>query len=260
MFFDSNDWLGRNDPSYFYNAEHIVFIVLAVLTCIFLPILLKKKSDKTFNIIMYCLLAFQIVIDLTKYINTWVNGFDIVWDLPLYTCSMSMYLWLLYFVIKKQSVKDAFASYLCSIGLFAGLINFFYNGTYYSNSLFSFAGLHCFLYHFIMVLMPMMLMISGRYKPNFKDFWKGTVVFACTSLPVIILDYVAKVDYMYFYTASGIPVLEGIAAKVPHFAWTIIMILIYVLIQLVVTSISIGIYKLCHLKKKEKDKNVEPVS
>jgi len=260
-FFQNNDWLGRPGP-YFYNLEHIIFIIVALALCIVIPLLLRKKSEKTIKIILISLWAFMLALDLTKYIQNWVghalNGeaFSLTgYDLPLYTCSLILYTFPVAIFSKNDYIKRAATNFMCTILMFSGLINFFLSFVLMDFSLFSFIGLHTMLYHGLMLLIPMIMLITGYYKPRWKDAYLGLIACAVFAIPIYILDACTGLDYMYIYNGLTMLPFYAIANAMPHpILWTLIAIVGYVGVSFVMQGIILGIKKLCQLINNKKVK------
>ena len=258
-FFRKEDWFNREGP-YFYNAEHIIFIILALATCVAVPLLLRKKSPKTIKIVLICLWATALALDLIKYVQWWIGDaigygpFSVGTELPLYTCSIFLYAVPVALFVRNDLIKRSLCAFLCTISLFGGLINFFLSFTLINNSLFSFYGLHTCLYHMMLLLVPMIMLITGYYRPQWRDFVNAFVVFAIVAAPVFIFNCIFTTDYMYLYDGSDLAPFAVIADAMPHhLLWTVVVTLGYALVCIMVLACEIGITKLVALIKNRRE-------
>ena len=96
-FFLSPDWFNRPGP-FAYNTEYIIFIVLSIIFAFVFPILLRKSKQKTIKTTLIVLWSIAVILDVLKYgfgcIYNITNGIKGIenYDIPLWTCSMFLYL------------------------------------------------------------------------------------------------------------------------------------------------------------------------
>ena len=224
-FFAVEDWFNRPGP-YGFNLERILLVLLCIFLLVFIPIKLKNKGKTTKKVLIFFWL-FAVSIDLVKYIfyNAYVVvnnlGFDKT-ELPLWTCSIYLFVMPLSILCKNGRVKSACDGFICSISMIGGFINFLFP----SESLFSFLGLHTFVYHFILLITPIIMLVSGYYKPKFKDFLGAVLIFIIYAIPVFIFDNIFNQDYMFIYDGSWFGPLADFAALMPHkLIWTFVCVI-----------------------------------
>ena len=229
-FFAVEDWFNRPGP-YGFNLERILLVLLCAFLLVFIPMKLKNKAQSAKKALVFFWL-FAVGIDLIKYIffNAYVAfnhlGFDKT-ELPLWTCSIYLFVMPLSLACKNEKVKTACNSFICSISLIGGFINFLFP----SESLFSFLGLHTFVYHFILLITPIIMLVSGYYKPKFKDFWGAVFIFVIYAIPVFIFDSIFKQDYMFIYDGSWFGPMADFAALMPHrLVWTFVCVVGHALV------------------------------
>ena len=150
-FFAIVDWFGRQDP-YNFNIEKIILTIIFAIACCVVPILLKNKPNATKKVILSLWIS-AVVLDVIKYVfynaSCIVNGlpFESL-EFPLWTCSIYLFALPISMFHKNEKLKNACNGFICSISMIGGFINFLFP----SESLFSFMGLHTFLYHFILLI------------------------------------------------------------------------------------------------------------
>ena len=262
-FLFERDWLGRavdNSVNFLFAPEYIIFFVIATLTAIILPILLRRVSPKTVRTVLICMWAFALAIDVVRWSIGWIydsmNGtpLNVGSGLPLHTCSMLMITAPLAIFLKDGKIKTAFCNYVCTINLFGGLVGMF-AGTamMWTYSMVSFYGPEHMIYHAIAIILPLIMLVTGFYKPKKHDMWLGLLVFLAVSLPVFIFDNIVAVDYMYIYDGSTLEPFKAIANAMPHrLVWTLVAVAGYVAITALLQFIAIGVRVLHDKVKKAK--------
>ena len=251
-FLFQRDWLGRatdNSVNFLFAPEYIVFFVIATLTAIILPILLRRVSDKKVRTVMICLWVAALAMDVVRWSIGWIydaiNGIqmNVGSALPLHTCSTLMYIAPIALFTKEGKVKTAVCNYFCTINLFGGIVGM-YLGTamMWTYSMVSFYGPEHMIYHAIAIILPLIMLVTGYYKPKKKDMFLGMIVFTVIAIPVFIFDSIFAVDYMYIYDGSTCEPFKALAAAMPHrLVWTLVAYVGYFLIDVMVMFSAIGI-------------------
>ena len=251
-FIFARDWLGRatdNSVNFLFAPEYIVFFIIATLTAILLPIFLRRVSDKTVRKVMIGLWIFALVIDVIRWSVGWIydaingNPMHVGSALPLHTCSALMYIAPIALFCKNEKVKTAVCNFFCTINLFGGIVGM-YVGTaiMWTYSMTSFYGPEHMIYHAIAIILPLIMLVTGYYKPKKNDMWLGLIVFAIIAIPIFIFDNIFGVDYMYIYDGSTLEPFKAIANAMPHrLIWTLVACIGYALLIVIIQSIAIGI-------------------
>ena len=248
-FFTNPDWFGRPGP-FAYNLEYIVFIVLAIVFAFVLPILLRKKDKKTIKTTLMILWIIAVCLDLLKY------GYSLIYnicndslslqtlDLPLWTCSMFLYLMPITLFCKNEKVSRASTAFICTISFFAGMVNF---AIPCEESLFSFYGLHKTVFHYILMLTPAVMLGTGYIKLKLKDLIPVMLVLIVFGIPVYVFNAIAQQDYMFTYDGSWLPIDVSFISCKP--LYTALVLIVYAVLALLVIGIDIGVRKLYKKKK-----------
>ena len=248
-FFTNHDWFGRPGP-FAYNVDYIVAIILFLALAVALPIFLRKAKKETIKKVLIGLWATNFVLDAVKYCHGWISdlssGMTSVGDLdfPLWTCSMFLYLMPIVLFVKNEKIKRACTGFICTISLFAGIVNFAVPA---SDSLFSFYGMHKFVYHAILMLTPAIMLGTGYFKPKFKDITGIMITFIILAIPVYVFNVVFQQDYMYTYDGSWLPFDASFISFKP--LYTVVAVAGYALLALLVIAIDMGIRKLSQKRK-----------
>jgi len=250
-FFTNPDWFGRPGP-FAYNLEYIIAIVVLIALSFILPIFLRKKETKAVRKVLIVLWIVAVALDLTKYGYNWISNLlkgpvssigNL--DFPLWTCSMFLYLMPIVLFSKHEKVSRACAAFICTISFFAGIVNFAIPA---EESLFSFYGMHKIIYHYILMLVPAIMLGTGYFKPKFKDIASIMIVFIIFGIPVYIFNALFQQDYMFTYDGSWLPFDASFISSKP--LYTFLALIAYALLALLVIAIDVGLRKLCQKKTK----------
>lgn len=224
-FFGMPDWFGRPEP-YGFNAERIILLAICIFLCIFLPIKLKNNLKVTKKVLIGLWIT-ALVIDIIKYIfyNAYCIKNNLEFsrlELPLWTCTIYLFVLPLSLFSKNQKVQNACKAFICSISMMGGFANFLFP----TDSLFSFMGLHTFIYHFILFITPIIMLVTGFYKPELKHVKGAILIFIIYAIPVFIFDNIFQQDYMFIYDGTWFGPLADLARLMPHrLVWTMVSLL-----------------------------------
>ena len=249
-FFAVPDWFNRPEP-YGFNLERIIFVLVCVSACVLVPIILKKNKKLAKRVILYLWLS-AVTLDLIKYIfyNAYciTNSLPFEWfDLPLWTCSIYLFAVPISLFTKNQKVKDSCDAFICSTSLIGGFINFMFP----TESLFSFMGLHTFLYHFILFITPIIMLSTGYYEPKIKHFKGAVLIFVLYAIPVFVYDSIFKQDYMFIYNGAWFGPMADFAALMPHrLVWTVVCVVGHALVTTLLVVIETKLVELSNKRKK----------
>jgi hypothetical protein len=235
-FFTNKAYLPDGLPGKLFSPLHIgVAIVLFILVPT-LALLSRKLDKKKLKILLIVLWAFLVVYEVVKLIwetSTNPNGFEVTGILPLYLCSIFMY--VMPFVLFTK--EDGFlykmgCSYLCTYNLVGGLVNFVYPVNVLTNyPCFTFAGMHTLIYHGSMVYTGLTLMFTGKYKlTNIKEALYGFIPLVIVSIPANIINFIFNASYMFF---RGGYVFDIVYNVMPEWCYIIVMYIAYMILPFI---------------------------
>ncbi len=250
-FYDSNDWFGRTGPFndlLEYKLFYILFAIAAVITVIFL---VKKKNPKLTKIALITIWAINLTFDMFKLYGLSLDGnFNVGGDMLLYVCSLFLYA-MPFALWSKGKLKDLACTFICTIGVFGAIMNFAFPGVIDSNSLFSFWGLHTTVYHLNLFLVPAIMIATGYYKVNWKDFGWAFLFFFVLTIPALFFNFMADTDWMYLKYGNGLPFpFVSSITEISTTLWTLIAYIGYALIQALMMGLIFGGEKLVAVIKK----------
>ena len=246
--FDGGKDLFSREGPFLFAPEYLIFFAFATLTAIVLPLLLRKTKPKTVMIVMTSLWAVALAYDIIRWFfwtGSSIAGGEISVgaDLPLHTCSTFWYTAPLALFLTEGKLKRALCSYLCTINLFGGIVGMFLGtAMMHSYSFFSLYGNEHMVYHAIVIIMPIVMLVTGFYKPTGRDYVLGFLVFLTIATPTFIFDTIFEVDYMYIYDGSTLEPFKWLANMMPHrLLWTLVAVVGYFLLALIFHYIAVGI-------------------
>lgn len=244
-FFTNPDWFGRPGP-FAYNTDYIIFIILSIAFAFIFPVILRKAEQKTVKTTLTVLWVIAVMLDTLKYgyglIVNLSNGVQGIgnYDIPLWTCSMFLYLMPFALFSKNEKVSRACSAFICTISFFAGMVNF---AVPCDDSLFSFYGMHKTVYHYVLMLAPAVMLGTGYIKLKVKDIAGIMTVFTIFAIPVYVFNTIYMQDYMFTYDGSWLPIdVSSISTNKP--LYVLLCLIVYALVAMLFIGIDIGVRRM----------------
>lgn len=248
-FFKYKDFIEGYKGQDYFGTTHIIFMIIATIAIILLCVFLRNSKHHNIDKYLKVLSIYIPVMEIIKIV--WESYFDIKLGhgfnftglLPLYTCSMFIYL-LPLAAWCKGKIKDFAISWLATIGVFGGLTNFYLTQILHTYPFWTFASFMSLSFHFFMVLTGLLIVVTKYKVFSFKDVLTAWLPLALFSIIVIPVDYILQADYMLYYYGNGAPILPSMAnffaSHNIRFIYTIIVLIGYGIIA----ALFISIYKL----------------
>ena len=236
-FFTHKDFLAPANelPGTMFTPLHFIFSAIVLAIVIAAAILLSKKKENVkpaFIIVWVSVCLLEIVKIVWESVSGKQIGIEWTGILPLYPCSLYMY--AMPFVIwGKGLCKRAACGYVCTVGLLGACVNFFYPMTVLPTySCISFAGMHTFIYHGVMLFTCLTMLISGEHRytnvKTWQELFLASIPALLLSIPANVVNYTVGADYMFFKGDSAfLPALFG---GVPDPLVTVIIYLLYIFV------------------------------
>ncbi len=247
MFFASP---GKYPSSGMYSIAHFVFLaIMVVAISLSLVLLLKYKKNKArkvvgiIGIVFLVLEVFKIWFVLSnvgvEQINSWV---------PLYFCSIFIFMAVLS-GFAKGFVRKVGDSFVFAGGIFGGLAFLLYPSTSITNYYwFHFITFHSFLLHSSMVLSGLLIVMSGQYKPKFKDvFAYSTSVLLFTVLAFFVNHFHGSNLMFISQKFAGVFLLDPMWEALGQPLYCIVITIVQAFVMFLLAT---GIYKLLTKFKK----------
>ena len=256
-FFEYKSHLEGYHGQDYMSTGQFIFLAIATIGIILACVFLRKASHNKIDIFLKIMAIIIPLLEITKiiiesYFDIKENvSFNFSGLLPLYTCSLFIYT-LPIAAFGKGKAKECCLSFLTTLGIFAGLTNFFMASILLTYPFFNFHTFVSLNFHFWMVFTGIYLISSKYYVPNWKDIKVGFIPVVLLSILVIPFDYIFEFDYMFYRTGWGTPgFISNLARffgdKGLRFIYTIIVFIAYDVIIAIIVSI---IRLICYLKNK----------
>ncbi len=194
-----------------------IYLAISIFLLILLLILFRKyPKEKVLKIIRVTGIFF-ILFYITK--TTWESIYDIKLQgsfntglLPLDSCSIIMLAGLLsgFFKGKIKEWSDSWIATGCVVG---GIATMVYLNAFKYYPFFSFGAFYSMIWHFLMVFIGLLLIVTKYVDISYKTVLKGFMFHLIFSLIVIPIDFIFDFDFMMYKSLGGIPIFESIATK-----------------------------------------------
>ena len=212
---------------YMYQAIHLysTAAVIAVFLIVCITAIVNRNQPKRCRKLLVAISVFQLSFEiLWRLIYLFVKGDSILCWWPMYPCNLGGILIPLFALLDWKRGKQMF--YL--FGFIGGALTFAMPDGIFSNDVLVFPILKSILQHTGLLLIPMVELVSGTYRPTLKDL--GWVVSGCF-VHLINCEGIDRLlgfteDYMFF--RSGMPfVIPGVPQWITLsvFALTVLAVL-----------------------------------
>lgn len=192
---------------------HILGIIIACLSII-LGFILGNKfkralKPKANNIILWFCSSFFIFFEILKEVMLVVRGEFAYKELPFQICSLIIFTLPIMLLIKKESVKEYFVSFI-SFFCMTGAFFYFVKPTTALNSPYILISIRSFLWHWMILFTATFLIESYDVlkRKIHQFFFKGYLLFIVFLLIAVTIDtvcyfYVPEQSIDFFYIAYG---------------------------------------------------------
>ena len=234
------------------SVAQYLYLIISLILMIGLLIILRKSSKERVSKIIKFVGIFLIIFYLGK--TTWESIYDIKYNgsfnyglLPFDTCSIIMLASILG-GFGKGKIKDYAISWISTGSIIGGLATMLYLNAFKYYPLFSFGSFYSMIWHFLMVFIGLLIIVTNYTEINYKTIIKGYLFHLIISIIVIPIDFIYNFDFMLYLNLGGIPIFEDIASNLINnnlsFINPIMMLILYFIAFSLVILISLGIKKL----------------
>ena len=204
---------GYSGQDYGGLAQYLYLAVSLVLIVALLIAMRRTPQEKARRIIGY-LGIFMTVFYLGK--TAWESVYDIQRDgvfnihlLPLDSCSIIMPAAILAGFAKGRVQRIA-SAWVCTGGIVGGLAAMIQLTAFRYYPLLSFGAFYSMIWHFLMVFMGLLLIVTATPPLRFSLVTDGYLFHFLYSLIVIAVNYILNLDFMFYREMAGLPLLEGV--------------------------------------------------
>ncbi len=195
-----------------FNAAHIAVLSGTLLLCILGSHLLRRLPQRSGKRLMTGLALFNIGLYLLKIALICREPWFDVWAyLPLDLCGINLFV-CLFAALLQETVLFNFLYFIACPG--AALALLLPNAPFLNCNLFEPVTLIFYLQHSILAAFPILLVLSGHFRPQLSGVWKNAVVFVVSCIVMYGIDKLiflltgVPANYFFVVRSPGNPVLD----------------------------------------------------
>lgn len=264
-------WLQGTMPlPLMFGPFHLVSLFIVMIVTIFVAIKFRKNGEKTLKIILLTMGITTLTFEFYKQI-VFSYHYDPVnqssyWSyqwyaFPFHFCSIPMYLAPVAAFLKPGRVRQAIFNFLGTFGLFGGLAVMIYAEPVFINMIG--ISIQTMVHHGSQVVIGIFLLASRRVEFNYEAMLGASIVFVIPVLRSIIMNVIfyqinrttLGVFNMFWispYFATDLPILRLIKPVVWYPLFVLIYIVGFILIAMIMLSISMLIHHIATIHQKRK--------
>ncbi|MBQ3900360.1 MAG: YwaF family protein [Clostridia bacterium] len=215
-------------------AQYLYLAISAVLLVALLVALRKTTREKALRLIGF-IGIFMTLFYIGK--TSWESFYDVrlnggfnFWLLPFDSCSLIMPAAILA-GFARGKVRDVAAAWVATGGIVGGFATMLFLNAFYYYPFLSFGAFYSMLWHFLMVFMGLLVLVSTPRNLPFSLVTKGYLFHLAASAVVIPIDFIWNFDFMLYKDLGGVPFFEGVASDLTGkglgFLNPLIMLILY---------------------------------
>ena len=198
----------------------LIAILLVTLLLVRKKLSLGESFDKSvIRYTCYFMWAWEIIktIRMVNYSDFGPVGHYPLWMAPFHICSMGLYAYLIIGSKKDTklimwvkpfgyAVMMLVASIILTIPTSSGILGSPENWRFCFDNILPYQS---WLYHGCLIFVPLYMVISGFYKPCFRDIYRGAAVLGVTACGAFALNYIfdgSGADFMLLRYGNGNPI------------------------------------------------------
>lgn len=201
---------GFEGGDYTYGATHIISIVFVIFSVILFSYLLRNKSEKYVLGKMKIIAAVCLTIYIVRRILDYDNAKSFIENFwPFYLCNINTIFLSITILFDIKKGRDFFLV----TGLIGGIFTFLIPDGIFVDRYLTFPILDSIMSHYVIVVVPMVLLLTGTHVLYFKNIYQVfvgllVVVFNAEVLQKLLFD--KSFDYLFFrstipFTIPGVP-------------------------------------------------------
>ena len=206
-------------------AQYLYLIISIILLFILLIVCRKYSKEKVLKIIRI-ISIFLLLLYIVK--TTWESIYDIkiagsfnTGLLPLDSCSIIMLAGIIS-GFSKGKIKEYTDAWISTGSVVGGIATMLYLNAFKYYPFFSFGAFYSMIWHFLMVFIGLLLIVTNYVEINYKTVLKGFIFHLLVSLFVIPIDFIFNFDFMMYKSLGGIPIFENIALTFTENGWQLL--------------------------------------
>lgn len=157
-----------------FNFWYFFFILLCVAVIVGLYLILKNKSERTKKIVLFSILAFNLILHFLKltfppYSENPEQAQRDVWFINV--CATSVLFFPFIFISKSNVAKD----YMTSLGVISGFLAMLYPTEAINNSVLTLDLWRFYICHIIIIAVPLLMVLLKLHKLDVRRIWKTPI-------------------------------------------------------------------------------------
>lgn len=212
-----------------------LYLAISVVLLVALTVALRKTPRERVRRIIGVLGIFLTALYIGK--TTWESYYDITLSgafntglLPFDTCSLIMPAGILA-GFGRGRIQRMAACWIATGGMVGGIGTMLFLNAFYYYPFFSFGALYSMLWHFLMVLMGLLVLVTTPSPLRFSLVTDGYLFHFVASFFVIPIDFIFDFDFMLYRHLGSVPFFEGIASRLTEqglsFLNPVLMLVLY---------------------------------
>ena len=185
-----------------FGAQHLIALLI-ITSAVFMTLTLSSRLIEARRLYLIRVLAVLLfVLEITQDVILVHQGWQIRDALPLHLCNLGIFVNLPASFGKKGSRLVLFFSEISAVLILPGAIGALLFPDWNYRPILSWLPVMCFFTHTLEVLIPLLLMKSGRAEVKMSHFW-FSYAFLGAIVPFIwLLDRKMDVNYMFLMTPT----------------------------------------------------------
>ena len=185
-----------------FGRIHLLCLLVTCLGIIVFILLSLRASEKGQRRIIVTVPFVLIALEAAKDLLLTAQGKFWIGYLPLFPCSIGIYVFLFYFAAKKEEAKHFWGEVALSFVLPCGIFGLLFADWTVSYPVFSFYSLHSYIWHTLLIFYPLFLRLSGRISLRFRDLWMPVAFTGVTAALIYAFDRMTGMNYFWLTEAE----------------------------------------------------------
>lgn len=200
-----------------FSLPHLLFMFFTFTSVPYIAYQFKSKRSKQLSHFMRGITLVVLCFDPAYWFWEWkqFQSFDLSTSLPLYLCSLFWIMLPFAVYAPPSKLKRMALANLSTIGLLGGIFGLVFNVYLNQYGFLSFVPMRSLFYHYIMILVGVILWVTDYYRAEKYDELLGLIPLAALLIPCIALSHFFNWDYAFAAGGIGTP-LEVLSGKMPR--------------------------------------------
>ena len=251
----------------FYNFElsHVIaLIIIALVILVSLKIISKMKQEKA-RIVIRILAVVLLLVDLSHTYWMYKCGVtEFIKLLPLHICALN----IIFIPLAVFSKNKILCEYIYAFSIIGGIFGVTLpSGVSGSYPIIHFQTIQTFIFHGLLILIPLAQIVSKEFMPDVKKIYKVHILFLIIAVLVGILDYTFDENYLFIKYPPEVGIVEwvynNLGVGVYSILWAIVCLggssMIYIPIEIYKKKLKNKLENKLEKDELEENKNIDKV-